>query len=231
MMLRIAIAAGVLAGCAVEAAPDKSFVDKVRAAQVRMHSRFEAAQRLQMAIAVADLPRAREEARRIVALPEPEALAPWRTYIDNVRVAARRIDGAKTTLEAASASVELGRECAKCHVAGNTRISFAKQPQPPDSPKLANQMFAHQWAAARMWEGVIGPSDEQWKLGATELAGARLTIAAESGELGIANDIARIRLLARRALDPKATPDRPAIFGDLLRTCVHCHFTIREGAL
>jgi len=229
MKLRIALAAGVLAGCAAEAAPDSGFVEKVRAAQARMHSRFEAAQRMQTAIAIADLDRAREEARRIASLAEPEALPEWRVYIDDVRAAARRVDASKTTQAAAAASVDLGRACAKCHVAGNTRIVFAKQPRPPDSPKLANQMFAHHWAAARMWEGLIGPSDEQWQAGAEELAGARLTIAAESGELGIENDIARIRLLARRALDPRTKPERAQIYGDLLGSCVHCHFKIREG--
>ncbi len=236
MVLRIAIFPGILAGltgtwagCAAEAAPDPSLVARVKAAQARMHVRYEAAQRMQTAIGLSDLDRTRAEARRIVALDEPDILPEWRVYIDDVRAAARRVEKSKTTFAAAAASADLGRACAKCHVAGKTRITFPKQPRPPDDPRLANQMFAHQWGAARMWEGLVGPDDARWKAGATELAGARLSIAAESGSLGIADDISRVRLFARRALDPKNRIDRATQYKQILETCVHCHFKIREG--
>jgi len=236
MVLRNAILPGILlglsgswVGCAAEAAPDPSLVAKVKAAQARMHARYEAAQRMQIAIGLSDLDRAREEARRIVALDEPDILPEWRVYIDDVRAAARRVDGAKSTFAAASASADLARACAKCHVAGKARIKFPKQPRPPDDPKLANQMFAHQWGATQLWEGLIGPDDARWKAGATELAGAKLSIAAESGKLGIADDISRVRMLARRALAPDNRTDRATQYQQILQTCVHCHFKIREG--
>jgi hypothetical protein len=88
-------------------------------------------------------------------------------------------------------------------------------------------MLGHQWAAYRMWEGLIAPFDARWLDGAELLEGAPLAIAAESDQLGIADDIARVRLYARRALT--ARPDeRPAIYADLLGTCARCHATIRD---
>ncbi len=89
-------------------------------------------------------------------------------------------------------------------------------------------MAAHQWAVARMWEGVIGPNDERWNAGAKALQRAPLTIAAETGELGIADDVVLIRLYARRAIVTRAMSERAELFGQLLGTCARCHATIRD---
>lgn len=78
----------------------------------------------------------------------------------------------------------------------------------------------------------VGPSTERWNEGATALAKAKLTITAEGDvpghELGIADDVARIRLLATRAQKSKTTYDRAQIYGDLLATCANCHHTIGD---
>jgi hypothetical protein len=124
---------------------------------------------------------------------------------------------------------ELGRRCARCHAAINAKVVFPKEEQPAQVKRLATQMFAHEWAAAQMWQGLIGPSDERWKAGATALAKAPLAIVAE-GEpaLGIGDDIAKVRLFANRALRAGSTDDRVSIYGDLLATCTHCHAAIRD---
>jgi len=92
-------------------------------------------------------------------------------------------------------------------------------------------MTSHQWAAARLWEGLIGNSNELWVAGATSLAGANIPITAESGALGIADDAARTKLLAARASKLGDRSDRAAIYGDLLATCAHCHAKIRDVQL
>lgn len=212
----------ILVGCTVVAAPS-DLADKVRAARERMHRRFESSQRMQYAIAIGQLERARSEAKLIDSLKEPDALPEWRSYIDRIRAAARDVVAAKDTAAAARSSAELGRECARCHEAGKTRVVFPKLPAPAaDKP----QMASHAWAAARMWEGLIGPDDERWLLGARRLAETKVDLTAESGELGIADDVSRMRLLARRAGDQQQ--DRASLYGDLLATCAHCHFVIRD---
>lgn len=216
----------LLASCNAVADPD--LVDKVRAARERMHDRFEASERMQHALALGQLDRARQEAELLNSLEEPDAVPEWRSYIDNVRAAAREVAAAKTTTAAARSTAILGRRCARCHEAGNTRITFAKLPADAPDASLRAQMASHSWAAARMWEGLIGPDDARWLLGARKLAAAKVAITAESGSLGIADDASRMRLLGERAIKATNRDDRTTLYGDLLATCAHCHAVIRD---
>lgn len=211
-------------GCNVLATPS-DLVDKVRAARERMHKRFEASGRMQHAIALGQLDRARAEARVVNELEEPDALPAWRDHIDRIRAAARKVATAEDTVSAARSSAFMGRQCARCHEAGATRVVF---PKLPAEGSAATQMASHGWAAARMWEGLIGPDDGRWLLGARKLADAKITITAESGTLGIADDVSRVQLLARRATEPRSQDERSTLYGDLLATCAHCHFVIRD---
>ncbi len=215
-------------GCNVLATPS-DLVDKVQAARARMHKRFEASNRMQHAIALGQLDRARAEARLIDDLEEPDARPEWRDHIDRIRAAARKVATAEDTVSAARSSAFLGRQCARCHEAGATRVAFPKLPAEGSAAgSAASQMASHGWAAARMWEGLIGPDDGRWLLGARKLADAKITITAESGSLGIADDASRMKLLARRATEPRSQDERAMLYGDLLATCAHCHFVIRD---
>ena len=91
-------------------------------------------------------------------------------------------------------------------------------------------MAGHHWAAARLWEGLIGPSDASWTAGAEMMARAPLTIVAEDPDRpgSIGDDVARMRLLARRALDSKGLEARAQLYSEVLTTCTHCHATIRD---
>jgi len=215
-----------LIGCNVAA--DPGLVDKVRDARDRMHRRFTASQRMQHAIALGQLERAREEARLIDALDEPDILPEWKTHIDRIRAAAREVVAAKDTVAAARSSAALGNQCASCHEASKIRITFATPITPPPGAKLASQMESHDHAIALMWEGLIGPDDDRWLTGARRLGASRLPIVAEDGRLGIADDVSRLRLLARRALAPQPRSQRAELYGELLGTCARCHFTIRD---
>jgi hypothetical protein len=220
-----------LAGCDAAAAPPDitTLAEKTREARDRMHIRFDATRRMQLAISIGSLERAHDEAKIVAELDEPDALPQWRPYVDKIRAGARQVVAAKDTVVAARASAQLGRECAQCHVALAAKIAFPKEPTPTTDPKLAVQMASHQWAAARMWEGLIGPSDERWALGAKTLAQAPLTIVARgNSDDGTVDDVARVRLFANRALKPKSASERAELYGDMLATCAHCHFVIRD---
>lgn len=201
------------------------------AAQRRMHARFAAASRIQEAIAFSDLERARAEARQITELDESEVSLTWQPYFDSVRDAAHQIELSTSHVDAARLAAVLGQRCANCHVAIAARVTFPVEPRPADGPKLAVQMPGHQWAAAQMWHGLIGPSDERWIAGARALAAVRLTSVAHSvtpaSELDV-DDLARIRLYANRALTTKPQDVRAELFGTLLTTCAHCHAVLRD---
>jgi hypothetical protein len=218
-----------LLGCEASAdSRQSSPAERISAARARMHVRFAAAKAIQLAIGVGDLDRARLEAQRIASLDEPEFLPEWQPYLDEVRSTALAITTSQDAVTAAKAMGQLGAACGRCHAATSAKIELPRETAPVATDKLASQMASHQWAAARMWEGLIGAADNRWLEGATTLAGARLRITAESGTLGIADDAARTKLLARRARKLDARDERATLYGDLLATCAHCHATIRD---
>jgi cytochrome c553 len=196
-----------------------------------MHLRFEAARRIQEAIARSDLDRARIEAHALADLDEPKVLPEWRPYVDEIRRAAQQIESAGNTVAAARLAAALGQRCASCHEAVRARIAFPDEPRPPEGSRLAPQMASHQWAAARMWEGLIGPSDEHWLVGARALASVPLNTVAQSvtpsSDLDV-DDVARIRLYATRARAAMSNDARAEVYGHLLATCAHCHAVLRD---
>ncbi|MEO8701651.1 MAG: hypothetical protein ABI867_16515 [Kofleriaceae bacterium] len=226
------LALALVIGCAAYAdpPPKQDLVENVKAAQHRMHVRFEATRRMQIAIGLGDLERAHAEAKIIDALVEPDFLPAWQSYVDQIRAAARDVAATQDTVAAAKAAGKLGAACARCHQALSAKLVFPTDPPPPADPRLASQMFTHQWAATRMWEGLVAPDEPRWLQGARTLAGSRIAIA-EGGpntpHLG--DDVSRMRLLATRAQQPADKQDRGALYGDLLGACAHCHFVIRDG--
>lgn len=239
----VALAAALalaLASCQIEAydtgpgrshGRDPSLADAVVTANRRMHQRFTAAQRLELGIVHGDLAGAHADARELAELDQPDALARWQPYFASIRDAARQIENSPGIVGAARLTAELGRRCARCHEAIGARIAFPAEPAPPGDPRLVVQMVSHQWAAEQMWQGLIGPSDARWLAGARALSQAPLHIVAQavtpSSELDI-DDVARIRLYARRAQAAGSQDARADLFGAMLGTCAHCHAVLRD---
>jgi cytochrome c556 len=229
----VAVVALLFAGCEAAANPAPELAQKVLEVRQRMHVRFAATAGIQAAITYGDLERAQAEAKLVAELDEPDILPEWRPYLDNVRAVAKQLTTSKDAVAAAKQLATLGWRCAQCHEAvPGSKPVFPKLPEPPADPKLAATMASHQWATARMWEGLIGPSAERWNKGAAVLAKAPLTITAEGEvpghELGIADDVARLRVIATGAPKAKVAFDRAEVYGRLLATCAHCHHTIRD---
>lgn len=195
-----------------------------------MHARFAATTRIEQAIVGSRLEQVHVEARTIAATEEPELLPRWRPFFESVRVAAADVSTSEDLTSAAERTATLGVRCAVCHEASRARIQFRQDTQPDGNAKLTTTMAGHQWAAARLWEGLIGPSDASWTSGAEMLARAPLTIVAEDPDRpsGIGNDVARVRLLAKRAQNEKTLDGRAKLYGEILATCAHCHAVIRD---
>ena len=237
-------ACSAFAGCGPSAPPSQAplgppadgtghpLTQAVLDAHARMHARFHATYRIHAAIAASDLEGARRAAQQIVELEEPEALPVWRPYLEQTRAAARQVVAAADPAAAATRLADLGRTCASCHEAMRIKIAFPSDPPPDADPELRATMASHHWAASRMWEGLLAPSVERWREGARVLEAAPLPITAEIDQpphgLGIADDVARLRLLARRAQDAVDLEARATLYGELLGTCVSCHAVIRD---
>jgi cytochrome c553 len=230
---RLLLVVGLISADAVaEPRRAEQLVDKIVAAQRRMHARFVATNLLRTAIATGDSKRATTEARMIADLAEPDFLPEWQPHVDAVRAAAAQVAGAADPIAAARGMGQLGRRCAQCHEAAKAKIAFPRVQVPREDPKLRGRMTAHAWATSRLWEGLVGPSPVLWTDGANALAAAPLTIVAEGEvggrELGIAADVARVRLLATRAKTATTSGERAELYGDILSTCARCHAVIRD---
>jgi cytochrome c553 len=215
-------------GAMADPRPVERIADKVAAAQQRMHTRFAATATIRTSIALADTERANAEAKLIAQLAEPDFLPEWQPYVDGVRRAAAQVAIAADPIAAAKMTALLGRRCAQCHEASGAKIAFPKVPRPSDSPRLRTQMTDHEWAAARLWEGLVGPSPALWSAGASALVDGRIAIVAEGGELGVADDVARLRLYATRAKKADTLDARAELYGQILGTCARCHAAIRD---
>lgn len=237
----VAVAAALalaLASCQIEArdpgvgvGPGRDLADAVVAANHRMHQRFTAAQRLELGVVHGDLAGAHADARELAEIDQPDALARWQPYFASIQDAARQIEDSPGIVGAARLTAALGRRCARCHEAIGARIVFPAERAPTGDPRLVVQMVGHQWAAEQMWQGLIGPSDARWLAGARALSQAPLHIVAQavtpSSELDV-DDVARIRLYARRAEAAGSQDARADLFGAMLGTCAHCHAVLRD---
>jgi len=198
----------------------------------RMHERFAATNRMHHAIALSDLGRAHLEAKLVADLDEPNLLPEWQPYVAEIREAARAVAATDDPIAAARTMAMLGRACARCHQAANAKLDLVGDPMPTAAPELRVTMATHQWAAGRMWHGLVSRSTKSWLEGARALEGAPLAITAEVDQpphgIGIADDVARIRVLARRAQTTVELDARTELYGEVLSTCVSCHATIRD---
>jgi len=199
--------------------------------KAHMRRHFAAVSELQRAIARGHLDEARELARWLASHDEPMPAA-WAPAIEEMHVAARAVATARDLPTAASLAARLGRACSACHEAHHAVVTFAWEPPPDDGPALAAQMKRHQWAAARLWDGLVGPSDELWAEGTRVLATAHLD--AVQAAHGVARgDVpalaARVRELAKRAGSITDHDARATLYGELLSTCAGCHQLVRPG--
>ncbi|HEU4611075.1 MAG TPA: hypothetical protein VFS15_03315 [Kofleriaceae bacterium] len=151
-------------------------------------------------------------------LVRPIASAPKSRELD---LATGALGNARTLAQAIHAEVRIATACAHCHVATQNVPVFPIPPQaPPDHPDIAAQMARHQWAADRLWEGVVGASDEHWQAGLYVIATSPLRAIGDHKDLAV-----RLQQIARQALDqPASTLDaRADTYARLLLTCAGCH--------
>lgn len=126
-------------------------------------------------------------------------------------------------LQAAAMAVsELGQACANCHATfQGPAASTADLATMPVGDSTVAHMLRHNWAADRLWEGLIGPSDDAWTLGAQALAEVPVTLHEEK-DPAFAEMATRIHTLGDQALTVPAE-ERARLYGELLGTCVSCH--------
>lgn len=215
MPRRASLVLALVAGCAQASGND----DPPDPARIKYHmrQRFNDVRTIERMLVAGKL----EEARALAfMLSRPLTSVPPRSELRDMVLAAGALANARTIEEALRADVRVATACARCHTAMQKLPVFRTPTSaPPDRPTLAAQMARHRWAADRMWEGLVGASDEHWRAGLYVMATARLPDGANR------MFAQRLQKLARAALDnPATTLDGRAVqYGELLVTCAECH--------
>ena len=135
--------------------------------------------------------------------------------------------------EAAAATAAIAVDCGNCHRATGVEPDFVEAGDPAEWADTASHMQRHQWAADRLWEGLIGPSDGSWSRGIRMLAEEPLlgTVTgwddadSEEGDY-LARQVHELGRDAASALTPDA---RITVYQKMLATCATCHVNTAGG--
>ncbi len=172
-------------------------------------------------------------ARALALIPKTDApdVAARRDLERKVAEAALDLADAPSLDEALRRAPRVATACAACHQAAERPVRWlAVPPLPSGFSTPPARMSRHVWATDRLWEGLIGPSDERWRLGASVLAETPLPFAPRTDAPVLA---ARVQELARAQLATGASSqgtDRAADYSQLLVACAACHEMLQVRA-
>lgn len=153
----------------------------------------------------------------------------WESYVADMTLAAQRALQATTLEDAAKATAAMGLACGNCHQASAQGPRFTLGAEITTERGVAAHMQRHQWAADRMWEGLVGPSDTSWVWGAATLREAALR---PQGQPERIEELAKlVHELGAQAEGIDEPAARASLYGDLLRTCAECHAALGRGPL
>jgi cytochrome c556 len=232
------IAVGLaVAACHCESAPSSAQMTLPREeappasieARVDVLAHHTAAAALQAAVAQGRLSDARDHALWYVT-HDIDGPSRWGPFRDELRDAAMQMLRAHDVPTAGVQLGRVGRACSSCHEAEGIAPRFASSAAPATGHTLEQQMDLHQWAAARLWEGVVGPSDERWLAGARVMAAGRIDVAKSAHEkpnAAVVELAERLRAEASEAVTIIDHGARAAFFGDMMETCASCHDIVR----
>ena len=155
----------------------------------------------------------------------PDHLA---SHVDELRTYAALAARAPDPTSAASAVARVAAACGSCHKSTKRGPTYEVRTGPPGADNaLATRMIRHTWAADRLWDGLVGPSDESWRAGASVLRDAPLFTDALTQDVAQYEPVTKlawtVHELGARANSARDQSVRAALYGELLGTCASCH--------
>ena len=196
-----------------------------------MHEHWERITQIQAALIRGDLAAVREPAEYLATHPTPAALpGQWEQHVGAMRASARAAFAAEDFDAAATATSLMGNTCGSCHMDSGIEVRFDISEPPGFETDTVSHMIRHQWAADRMWEGIVGPSEVAWSRGIDALLEAPLT----PHELkGGGEQPERVRKMARRihqlagnGMMASGGNEKAEIYAEFLANCAACHTTL-----
>jgi len=193
-----------------------------------MHLHFDDINAIQVALISGNLVLTRELAKKIRIGFRGVAPQGWEPFIERSTAAAEMLQVTDDLSMATRLAGTLAGTCGDCHrTQGFVVVKQVAIAPPREDDRFSDFMLRHRWAADRMWEGLIGPSDEAWRAGAAALADSDLT-AEDVGERLILTPeiealLAQIRKDAQKASTTEGAEERQALYGSFLSACASCH--------
>lgn len=149
------------------------------------------------------------------------------SQIQAMQAAAKRAAEASDIHMAANAVATMASTCGTCHRSTDTVVKPAPPAAPPKTEDLAAHMLAHQQAVEYLYQGLIAPSDELWKMGAQLLRASPMQKEKFPADEKLTEDIKAFEIkthqfadMAGKATDPKT---RVGVYGEIIASCAGCH--------
>jgi cytochrome c553 len=162
--------------------------------------------------------------------------ANYEPYVELMRMYARQVVAAPDLKSAAKSVSQMARNCGNCHLTNEVELEFGFDTRPADWADTITHMQRHQWAADRLWEGLIGPSDTAWNRGTDMLVDVPLHPAdvmdetTNDTDADVIDKIAhRVHLLGGQGTNVRTPDARSKLYAELLGLCADCHSRLGRG--
>ena len=193
-----------------------------------MHLHFDDVNAIQLAIISGNLNAVRDLANKARAGFSGESPPGWAPFVERSMASTEMLVVAEDLQMAARIASTMAGTCGDCHRTQGVQVVDHQAVAPPrEEDKFSDFMIQHRWAADRMWEGIIGPSDSAWQAGAEALASTSLTNEDVGVRLEMTPEIetllAQIRGDAAVARTTLGAAARQELYGRFLAGCAGCH--------
>lgn len=201
--------------------------------QARMKDHEKHGEAMRDAVARGNLNGAKAEAQLLAELQlEGPTSGLWKDMLDAMKAAAARSDGATDLTDAGRDVGLVARTCGDCHNRFGRPGLIVAPPGAPGSGARAS-MQRHQWAAERLWDALVVPSDDAWNAGALALAQAPLVpeqLTPGKSPVPRVGELAQtVHNLALKAATTQRVEARADVYGEVLATCAECHSWLGGG--
>ncbi len=193
-----------------------------------MHRQLSRTVDIQTGVILGDLDRANQAASRLAIYEGPRGIPSGAAaYLQEMQGQAVLISRTTDMDSVAESTGRMAAACGSCHLAAGGGPRFVVAGGPQGSNPEAENMIRFLWAADRMWEGLVGPSNDSWQAGLAVLVEDPISMGTglhASTHGSISGPYAEaVRHLAARGMEARTQEERAVIYGELLGTCNDCH--------
>ena len=218
----LALSAVLSSGCSPRPSPE-GFADLSFA----MRTHYYAAIEIQDAVIEGDVEATRPPGRWLAEhLPRTNLPEGSEQYVEEIVDLGLQLSRVEAVADASDLLARIAFQCGSCHQRFDGGPKVERAPPWGSQRDLTERMRRHAWAAGRLWDGLLAPSDTVWLVGALELSSTPLT--PERTPERIADEelvklAESVHQMALEGLELEGRAARAQLYGRLLATCAECH--------